>query len=84
MHGGGGLGVGIQSESNGVVAQNAGHHLGAHAILDRQRHVGVVHIVEADILVDVRLLAPDSVEPSRTVGALYLSNDRGRKQDRDE
>lgn len=49
MHGGGGLGVGIQSDSNGVVAQDAEHHLSTHAIFDRQRRVGVVHIAEADI-----------------------------------
>lgn len=75
------MGVGIQGEARRVVAQDAGHRLGVHAVLDGQRCIGVVQVVEADVLGDTCLLAQDFAEAAHAVGAIHLPGDRGGKHD---
>lgn len=84
LHGGGGVGVGVQSKARGVVAQDGGHRLGVHAVLDRQRCVSVPEVMEADALGDTRFFAQGLVEPPHTVGAVHLPGDRGGEHDRGE
>lgn len=56
LHGGVGVGVGVQGEAHRVVAQDAGHGFGVYAVLDGQGGVGVAEIMEADILGDAVFL----------------------------
>ena len=42
------MGVGVQSEAGGEVAQHAGNGLDVHAVLQRQRREGMAQVVEAD------------------------------------
>ena len=45
---GGDVGVGVQSEAGGEVAQHTGDSLDVHAVLQRQRREGMAQVVEAD------------------------------------
>lgn len=84
LHGGGGVDVGVQGKPGGVVAQDGGHRLGVHAVLDGERGVGVPQVVEADVLGDARLFAQGLVEPPHAVGAVHLPGDGGGEHDRGE
>ena len=44
---GGDVGVGVQRETRGVVAQHRGHRFYVHAILERHRREGVTQVMEA-------------------------------------
>lgn len=57
LYGWGGMSVGVQGEARRVVAQDAGHGFGVHAVLDGQGGVGVAQIVEADVLGNACFLA---------------------------
>ena len=48
MGAGGDVGVGVQGEAGGEVAQHAGDGLDVHAVLQRQRREGMAQVVEAD------------------------------------
>ena len=42
------MGVGVQREASGEVAQHTGDGLNVHAVLQRQRCEGMAQVVEAD------------------------------------
>ena len=42
------MGVGVQSESSGEVAQHPGDRFDVHTVLERQRGKGVSKVVETD------------------------------------
>ena len=45
---GGNVGVGVQREARGVVAQHRGHRFHVHAVLERHGCEGMTEIVESD------------------------------------
>ena len=49
MGGGGDMGVGVQGEASGEVAQHSGHGLYVHAILQCDGCKGVSEVVESDL-----------------------------------
>lgn len=42
------MGIGVQGEAGGVVAQHAGDGLDIHTVLKRQRGEGVAEVMEPD------------------------------------
>lgn len=84
LHGGGGVGVGVQGESRRVVTQETGHGFGIHAVLNGQGGVSVAEVVEADVFGDTRLLTKGLVEPPYAVRTVHLARDRGGEHDRAE
>ncbi len=82
LHFVGDVGVGVQREPRAVVAQDAGHRLGVHSLLDCQRGEGVSEPVERDVFGDSCLFQKGFVQPPQAVRAVDLARHRGREHHR--
>ena len=81
LHLPGHVGVGVQGEPRTVVAQDAGHRFGVHALLDRQSCIGVSQPVEGDIFGDSGLFQQGFVQPPDAVRAVESARHWGGEHD---
>ena len=79
LHLPGDMGVGVQREARTVVAQDAGHCLGIHSLLDCQRGECVAQSLERDVFGDLCLLQQSFVKPSQAVRAIEPADHRRRE-----